>query len=284
MARSKILIIGRGYVGDKCAQAWPDAVVSEEWIETPADTARILEKHKPGAVLNAAGIVGKPNVDWCDAHQWETIAGNTVLPLNIAKACQDAGVYLLHIGSGCIYYGESPSPGGWLESDFANPEPTYTRAKYAADLTLSTMPNIGIARIRMPLDSRPSPKNIIDKLVSYPRIIDVENSLTVLDDMVEVFRALLDKKAEGIFHVTNPGSVRHKEIIELYREYVDPDLPEKEWLDEEELVAKGLVKKKRSSNILQSKNLEKYGIKMKPAPEAVREAMKKYAQAKKNSK
>jgi len=284
MAKNKILIIGRGYVGDKCAQAWPDAEVCTDWINSVEDAAKILKKYKPEAVLNAAGIVGKPNVDWCDDHQWETVAGNTILPLQIAKACQDAGVYLLHIGSGCIYYGESPDPGGWRESDFANPKPTYTRAKYAADLTLSTMPNIGIARIRMPLDSEPTPKNIVDKLVSYPKIIDVKNSLTVLDDMVEVFRALLDKKAAGIFHVTNPGSIRHKEIIELYREYVDPDLPEKEWLDEDELVKKGLVKKKRSSNILQSENLPKLGIKMKPAQEAVRDAMKKYAQAKNNSK
>ena len=277
----KILIIGKGYVGARCAEAWPDAVVDESWIETVEDVKQILDKHQPTAVLNAAGIIGRPNVDWCDEHQWETIQGNTILPLLIAKACQDKDVYLLHIGSGCIYYGESPDPKGWRESDFANPEPTYTRCKYAADLTLSTLPNVGIARIRMPMDYRPSSKNIIDKLVSYPKIIDVENSLTVIDDMVDVFRQLLEKKGEGVLHVTNPGSIKHKEIVDFYREYVDPELPEKEWLDEDQLVEDGLAKKKRSSNILQSSNLEKLGIKMRPAQEAVRDTMKKYAKEKK---
>ena len=62
------------------------------------------------------------------------------------------GVYFLHIGSGCIYYGDSPDPAGWKEDDFENPIPVYSRAKYAADLVLSTLPNVGIARIRLPID------------------------------------------------------------------------------------------------------------------------------------
>lgn len=281
VTNNKILIIGQGYIGRRCAEAWPQAQVSAERIESVADALAIIDKFQPDSILNAAGVVGQPNVDWCDDHPWETIAGNTILPLQIARACQLRQTYLLHIGSGCIYYGESPDAKGWREDDFANPEPAYTRAKYAADLTLATLPNTGIARIRMPLDSRPGKKNIIDKLVSYPKIIDVKNSLTVVDDMVEVFRRLLEKQASGIFHVTNPGYISHREIISLYKKFVDPDLPDKEWLSEDDLVAEGLAKKKRSSNILQSRNLEKLGIKMEPAKMAVARALKKYSQLKK---
>lgn len=275
----KILIIGNGFIGSRCSKSWPDAVVSEKMIESVDDVLSILEEHQPDAVLNAAGVIGRPNVDWCEDHQLETIKGNTILPIQIAEACQKKGVYLLHIGSGCIYYGESPDPKGWREDDFANPEVVYTKAKYAADLALMNLPNVGIARIRMPMDSMPFPGNIIDKLASYPKIIDVENSLTVIDDMVRVFRQLLEKKASGIFHVTNPGSIKHKEIVALYEELVDPS-HRNEWISEEDLVNNGLTKKKRSSNILQTGNLEKIGISMRPAQEALRQTMEKYAQLK----
>lgn len=274
----KILIVGNGYVGTRCAQTWTDAVVTTEKIKTKEDMLNILNQHKPDAVLNAAGVTGKPNVDWCETHQQETIQGNAILPWIIAEACQEKNIYLLHIGSGCIFYGKSPDPAGWREEDFGNPVAVYSKAKYAADLILSTLPNVGIARIRMPMDDIPSSRNIIDKLVSYKKIIDVENSLTVIEDMVRVFHELLQKKAEGIFHVTQPGTIKHREIIAAYKQYIDPSLPDKEWISEEELVRQGIAHKVRSSNTLQSTNLEKYGIHMRPAQEMLEETMKKYAQ------
>lgn len=274
----RILIIGNGFIGSRCAEVWKDeAVVSDKIIETKQDVLDLLDKHKPDVVLNAAGVRGRPNVDWCETNQEETILGNTVLPIHIAEACQEKNIYLLHIGSGCIFYGESPDPKGWKESDFGNPIPVYSRAKWAADLVLSVLPNIGIARIRMPIDYIPSPTNMIDKLATYTKVIDVENSVTIVEDMINVFHQLLEKKAKGIFHVTNPGTLKHREIISLYEELVDPD-HKNEWITNDELVEQGLATKGRSNNFLQSENLEKIGIKMRPIKEAMRDTMKKYSE------
>ena len=278
--KKKILIIGAGAIGSVCAESWDDAVLADKRINSKEDVLALLDKYQPEAVLNAAGVRGKPNVDWCDDNQLTTILGNTKLPIMIAEACQERGVYMLHIGSGCIYYGESPDSAGWNEEDFGNPKPTYSRAKYAADLVLSTLPNVGIARIRMPLGSKPAYWNLIDKLASFEKVIDVENSVTIVDDMVEVFYQLMAKKAEGIFHVTNPGTIRHKEIIAWYEELVDPS-HKNEWISNDQLVEQGLAKKGRSNNFLQSKNLEKYGIRMRPAKEALRDSLVKYGNIKK---
>lgn len=271
----KILIIGQGYIGQRCAAAWPDAVLTDKYIKTSQDVLDLIDEYKPDAILNAAGKVGKPNVDWCETHQLETIQSNTILPLIIAEACQQRNIYLLHIGTGCIFYGASPYGGAWTEEDYANPVAVYTRSKYAADLVLATLLNIGIARIRMPLDSRPHPANLIDKLASFKQVVDVENSLTVVEDMITVFRQLLEKKADGIFHVTNPGSIKHREIMAMYEELVDSK-HRNEWIKEEDLLAKGLVNKKRSNNTMTSLNLPKLGIIMRPVKEAVRDALQKY--------
>jgi len=273
----KILIIGNGYLGKQCLQSWDNAVMAEKKINSIQDAYDLLELHKPDVVLNAGGVVGKPNVDWCETHQLETIQGNTVMPIMLATACQEKKIYLLHMGTGCIFYGSSPHGGPWTENDPANPTAVYTRSKYSADLVLSTLSNVGIARIRMPIDSISHPANLIGKIASFKQVADVENSATVVEDMIKVFHALLEKKGEGIFHVTNPGSIKHREIIELYKKYVDP-AHECIWLSEEDLVEQGFVKKKRSNNIMSSENLEKLGIVMRPIKEAVEDAIKKFAE------
>ena len=273
----KILIIGNGYLGNRCAEQWDDVVVGENKVNSADDVINLLNQHKPDVVLNAAGVVGKPNVDWCETHQIKTIQGNTLLPIYIAQACQKKEIYLLHMGTGCIFYGNSSKPEGWTEEDYANPIAVYTRSKYAADLVLSTMPNIGIARIRMPIDYIKHPANLITKLANYETVVDVENSATVVEDMIDVFYKLLEKKAEGIFHVVNPGSIKHREIIEMYQKFVDPQ-HSCQWVSEEELVSKNFVDKKRSNNIMSSKNLEKIGIQMRPIKEAVEDSIKKYGE------
>ena len=128
-------------------------------------------------MINAAGKTGRPNVDWCESHQEETYRANVVGALTLAEACSEASVYLLHLGSGCIFYGPSPSPGGWLEDDHANPSAFYSRTKYAADLVLSRLPGVGIARLRMPIDEVPGQRNLITKLARYSEVIDVDSSL-----------------------------------------------------------------------------------------------------------
>lgn len=280
----KILIIGGGYVGNRCAKAWSDTVLADGKVYTKEDVLALIDTHQPDAILNAAGVRGKPNVDWCETHQLETIIGNTKLPIAIAEACQERGIYLLHIGSGCIFYGDSPhADKKWREDDFGNPIPVYSRAKWAADLVLSTLPNIGIARIRMPIDWVPSANNMIDKLATYPKVIDVENSCTIVDDMVQVFHQLFEKKAAGIFHVTNPGTIRHKEIVGLYEELIDP-AHTNEWISNDDLVKQGLATKGRSNNFLASENLAKLGIEMREVHVALRDTMEKYKMMKLDGK
>ncbi len=263
-------------------EAWPDAVGSEAWISSKADVLAEIDKHKPDAVLNAAGIVGKPNVDWCESNQVETVQGNTILPLVIAEACQERGVYLLHLGTGCVFYGPSPDPKGWTETDHANPSAVYTRSKYAADLMLTTLPNVGIARLRMPIDERPSPANLIDKIASFKQVIDVANSVTILSDLIDACYKLIQKHGTGVFHTVNPGIMRHRDLIALYEQYVDPN-HKNEWITEQDLVSRGLAVKKRSNCIMQSERLKALGIEMRPVDVALRDTMIRYAQNLKRS-
>ena len=273
----KILVFGsKGFIGGRMLETWPDAVGTNVRTDDKAAVLAELDLVKPDAVVNAAGTTGKPNVDWCENHQSETMRGNIIAPLILAEACQERRVYMLQLGTGCVFYGPSPEPRGWREDDFGNPISTYSRSKYALDLALTTYPNVAIARLRMPLDDRPGPRNLIDKITSYKQVIDVANSATVVTDLIDVCYQIIQKRGTGIFHTVNPGPMFHHDIINLYRELVDPTQT-CEYIREDELLSRGLVTKKRSTCIMQSSRLQELGIEMRPIDVALRDTMIRYA-------
>lgn len=274
---ARIVVFGAGYIGEKVAAFLPDAVLSLARIDDAAQVEAALLEHAPSAVVNCAGKTGKPNVDWCETHVPETFRANVIGPLVLAEACAKRDVHLVHLGSGCIFYDESPDPAGWREEDFANPQAVYTRSKYAADLGLMNYANAAILRLRMPIDAEPGSRNLITKLVHYPKIIDVENSVTMVGDLLQVIAGVIEKKGTGIFHATNPGTLRHRQILELYREIVDPSHTN-EWITNDDLLKQGLASAKRSNCILQNRRLPELGIQMRPIGEALRETMLRYSQ------
>lgn len=272
----KTLVFGPGFLGQRLCAQLPGAVLSRVDITDAAAVRETLREHAPEAVINAAGKTGRPNVDWCETHQAETYRANVVGPLLLADACAAQGAYLLHIGSGCVFYGDSPAPGGWREDDPANPISFYSRTKYAADLVLGKLPHVGVARIRMPLDGRPDARNLITKLSKYRFVIDVENSVTVVDDFVSVAGALVEKRAQGVFHVTNPGAMKHRDLLAAYRRHVDPSHAA-EFIPAEELVTRGLAAAARSNCILASDRLAALGIMMRPIADVLDGLVAEYA-------
>ncbi len=279
-----ILIFGGGFLGKRLAELIPDAVLSKVRVDDRAALNAELDLYKPRAVINAIGRKGAPHVDWCERHPVETYHANTLAPLYIAEACREKGIYFAHLSSGCIFLGTPPNGIAWREKDFANPELFYSRTKYATDLILEQMSNVGIIRLRLPVDSIPtsSGANLIDKLTSYSKIIDVQNSVTIVEDLAQVIAQLIEKRGEGIFHATNPGALRYRDLIGLYKEMVNPQFT-CEWIRDEDLAGMGITKKNRSTCLLESTRLEELGIHMRPIDIAIRDTMEKYAKIKKAS-
>jgi UDP-glucose 4,6-dehydratase len=273
------LVFGAGFLGERLAQSLPEAVLARATdIADRQAVLAALRKQNASSVVNAAGKTGHPNVDWCEHHPLETARSNVMGPLVLAEACAEVGAHLIHLASGCIFYGPSPSAGGWREDDFANPSSFYSRSKYAADLILSRLPNIAIVRLRMPIDVVPGPRNLITKLASYPQVVDVENSVTIVPDLVEIVGGLVLRRATGVFHATNPGPVRHARLMSLYRQFVDPN-HRYTMIAEDELVSRGLTIRARSNCILSSTRLESLGLSMRPSEAALPDLFGQYATA-----
>ena len=104
----------------------------------------------------------------------------------------------------------------------------------------------------------------------------VGDSVTVIDDLVGVVAALAARRASGVFHATNPGTLRHRDLLALYREVVDPS-HRCELIGEGELVARGLAAAPRSNCVLASPRLAELGLAMRPIGVALADVMSRYA-------
>ncbi|MBI3627084.1 sugar nucleotide-binding protein, partial [Candidatus Uhrbacteria bacterium] len=229
---------------------------------------------KPDVVVNAAVKKGTPNIDWCEDHKPETLAVNTQGAINILLATQAKGIYMVHLGSGCIFDNvgyDKPV----TETDPASPPSFYSWTKYWADEVLKKFPVL-ILRLRLPINSRPDPGNLITKLSHYNKIIDVENSATVLDDFLYAMDQLVAKRKTGIYNVVNPGTVKYRDLMPLYQQIVDPNY-KYQLIAPEELFKQGLAKAGRSNCVLSTAKLEAEGIKLRPIDQALKETLKEYA-------
>jgi dTDP-4-dehydrorhamnose reductase len=82
-----------------------------------------IELYKPTHILNACGVTGRPNVDWCETNKIETLRTNVIGTLNLADICNEKEIHHLLYATGCIFeYDENHKIGGkgFLEEDEPN--------------------------------------------------------------------------------------------------------------------------------------------------------------------
>lgn len=273
--QQSILIFGAGYVGSRMAAALPGVVgISTADIADPASIEREFERFSPDVVINCAGKAGKPNIDWCEGNREETFRSNTLGPLVLAGACESKDIRMVHVGSGCVYEGDNGGT-GYREYDPPNFQGNiYSLSKYLSETGLLGFSEVLQLRLRMPVDGIPSPRNLITKIVSYRRVVSVQNSVSILDDFVAAARRLIETKKTGIYNVTNPGAITNPEILEMYRELVDPAFTY-EVMPLVELTRGTRVR--RSNCVLSTTKLEADGVRLPSIKEAVRNALKSYA-------
>lgn len=180
-------------------------------------------KQKPALVINCAGFTGKPNVDACETQQEACRFGNVILPLRVAEVCRELGLPLAQISSGCVYQG-SRDPrdplAGFREDDppnfsFRNPPCSfYSGTKAEMEERLRGFPSLYIWRLRMPFWHVDEPRNLLSKLIRYPRILEARNSLSQAEEFVDAALRLWRGRAPyGTYNICNPGSVLTSEIL-----------------------------------------------------------------------
>jgi 3,5-epimerase/4-reductase len=269
--KNKILILGGGFIGRRLEEGL-GADLSCARINSLQDALREISKHKPKIIINCIGSTGKRNVDDCELDPDRTLSANTFVPLILQEAALRNKIKLAHISSGCIYhynYSCEPPINEKKVPDFF--ELYYSRSKIYAERALDAFSErFGtlIARIRIPLDNRPHPRNILTKLINYKKVITLPNSLTYIPDFIQAMRHLLKIDAWGIYNLANKGSLKYPQLMDIYKKY-RPDF-------EYGLMDIKQLNSPRTNLILSTRKLEKTGFKVRPVKEVLEECVKEY--------
>ena len=242
---------------------------------------RELDQYKPAFVLNAAGVTGRPNVDWCESHKPETIRANVIGCLNLVDCCHMRGVHVTNYATGCIYEYDAAHPIGGPNPFTEDDPPNYFSSFYSAtkamvEKLLDNYDNVLVLRLRMPISCDLHPRNLITKISGYEFLINVPNSMTVLYELLPISLDMTRRKLTGRYNFINPGAVSHNQIMDLYTQHIDPTFEYKNFTIEEQakILACG-----RSNNELDAtkfvKANEGSGLPLTPMQDAIVEVFKR---------
>ncbi|GAV77824.1 Epimerase domain-containing protein/RmlD_sub_bind domain-containing protein [Cephalotus follicularis] len=261
----KFLIYGRsGWIGGLLGKLCKDRGILYEYgrgrLENRMSLMEDIRRVRPTHVFNAAGVTGRPNVDWCESHTVETIRTNVVGTLTLADVCKDHNLLMMNFATGCIFEYDKEHPEGsgigFKEEDKPNFTGSfYSKTKAMVEELLKEYENVCTLRVRMPISSDLSnPRNFITKISRYNKVVNIPNSMTVLDELLSISIEMAKRDCRGIWNFTNPGVVSHNEILEMYREYIDPQFKWENFNLEEQ--AKVIVAP-RSNNELDATKLKR---------------------------
>lgn len=187
----------------------------------------------------------------------DNIRDNLFSPVMLALLCQEFGIHFTYMGTGCIFDGIMGD--GFSEDDKPNFfGSSYSIVKGFTDQIMAYFAGKSVlnVRIRMPItDEYGASRNFITKITRYAKICSMDNSMTVLDDLLPVMLDMLVEEKTGTINLVNPGIINHNRILELYREIVEPDFT---WINMSLEEQSGILACARSNNKLDTRELETF--------------------------
>jgi dTDP-4-dehydrorhamnose reductase len=132
----KLLVLGAaGQVGrELCRLAWPQGYGLAAFDRDRVDITRreaVIEavaRERPDIVINAAAYTA---VDRAEIETDAAWAGNCIGPLNLAAACEERAIPLVHLSTDYVFDGSKHGP--YREDDAVRPLSAYGRSKEAGE-------------------------------------------------------------------------------------------------------------------------------------------------------
>lgn len=297
-----IAVLGSsGYVGSKLVKTLQEKGIdyctySVRYPFKDQDIRHFFLSRKVNVIINCQGYTGKPNVDECEKEDKKvtSLFANSLLPYSLAEFCNKYKIRLIHISSGCIYtdsncdnakhpikeFNESDLPNfTWDQGNCS----WYSGTKALGEKLLSNDYTSTIVRLRIPFNGDINPRNYIQKIISYPKLLNATNSFSYLDEFIDALILLSeeDRYYPGVLNLTQPGYLTTHSIVNMLKDY--GLVQDKEWFESIEEFNQTIIAP-RSNCVLDSSAAIRYGIKLTPIEDAMREAISKYLYNKENGK
>lgn len=214
-----------------------------------------------------------------DGKLTENIRDNLFSPLTLALLCEKNSIHFTYLGTGCIFEYDNLHPYQDALTAFTeDSEPNFFGSSYSVvkgytDRLMHMFDGVLNLRIRMPINAECNPRNFITKITHYDKICSISNSMTVLPELIPIAINMMKNNISGTINLTNPGIISHNEILEMYKEIVDPLF---KWSNFSINEQNAILSSKRSNNYLDTKMLESLYPSVKNIKDSVREILYLY--------
>ena len=263
-----LLYGGNGWIGKKVQKILKSKnhqfILGESRVDDVSTLEKEIEIVNPDRIISMIGRThgnGFSTIDYLEQKDklYENIRDNLFGPIVLREMSNKFKIHTTYLGTGCIFNYDNNHPEnsdqGFNEEDIPNFfGSSYSVVKGFTDriFHFETKYTLNV-RIRMPISHDQSPRNFIKKITSYAKICSIPNSMTILEDMLPIMIELSHNQQNGTINLTNPGYITHNEILEYYKEIVDPDFTWTNFsIDEQSKI----LKSDRSNNYLDTKLLK----------------------------
>ncbi|MBU1292378.1 sugar nucleotide-binding protein [Patescibacteria group bacterium] len=262
MIKEKILIFGTGQIGSFYLDYFKKKNLAVKAIEPDIrdikKAERAINSFKPSVVINVAALT---NLEECSQKKAEAFEVNVLGADNLAQICDQQSIYFIHFSSGCIFQSKNQNDAK-KEDDLPNPAAYYAWTKVWSEqlIQFNKSPDFKylILRPRQPISSKLDYKNTLVKFLTFTKFIDVPNTVTILEDLMDWTFQLIKKKPIGVFHVANSGFTTPFRAALLLKKHILPSLDVNKIFKQE---LNKLTPNKRVDTILNIDKLKKIGIK-----------------------
>jgi 3,5-epimerase/4-reductase len=208
-----VVLGGTGYLGGELLRHVPNSIAPMLRLEDPISLRKVLTFLRPKHLICAAGISGKPTIDWCETHAEETLFANVTGQLNVMHVCKELGIHLTIIGSGGVF-----GDGVFTEEDKPNlMTKVYSRLRILLEQMLPYYPEVLYLRVLYPLTGTGHDKCFLTKLKTrLASLHDTRVSVTVIPSLFPKIQTLLDAKLGGIYNFVNQGQVSLTGILDTF--------------------------------------------------------------------
>ena len=174
-------------------------------ITDAVQVAKVFMREQPDAVINCAAWT---NVDACEGDPEKAMLINGATVAVLATGARTVGAQLVQISTDYVFDGTKQAP--YVETDRPNPVSAYGKSKLLGEesagpdaLIVRTSWVVGpdghnMLKTILRLLQGPDDLHFVDDQVGYP---------TFTDDLALTIISLLEREAQGIFHVTNADAV-----------------------------------------------------------------------------
>lgn len=210
-------------------------------ISSAGDCGDVILESGADVVVNAAAYT---DVDGCESDRQGCFSVNAEGVKNVALACNDRGIKIVHFSTDYVFDGTKGSP--YLEGDVCNPINTYGESKMQGEVYLKEVSDNFIL-LRTSWLYGKSGKNFVEAIVEKARNVtklevvdDQTGSPTYTVDLAAAVRVLVEGNHTGVFHVTNRGKCSWYEFAMKILEYAGITDVEVEPIKSDKLTRKAL--------------------------------------------